>query len=331
MSLSGASVSSEGSLGKRTISDIRCESCPICLDEMSSKLTVTTVCLHTFCYDCLNRHMSNCRARDVNQNCPYCRTELFARSDAEETRGRALSLSDLVSLDGELDEDVPFTPPPLQDPGSGSRVLPVLDLTQGRGHISGGEDGDIIDLDDMPSLVNIWNDNDDVDADALEALVASRPSIYEMSFSNVISNELFTYDENEISNNNINILSNLDLREDMDMDMDMETDEILENLDNQAVEAVEAVEDMNSARGINNRDTTLLHNGREGLGNVPTELLIASLREYRTNVYTYMNNHQRMNNNQTHILSELLKYINTLEQIAQYCRLMRGYAGGTMI
>ena len=136
-----------------------------------------------------------------------------------------------------------------------------------------------------------------MDADALEALVASRPSIYEMSFSNVISNELFVYDENEI----------------------------LENLDNQAVE------DMNSARGINNRDTTLLHNGREGLGNVSTELLLASLREYRTNVYTYMNNHQRMNNNQTHILSELLKYINTLEQIAQYCRLMRGYAGGTMI
>ena len=297
MSLSGASVSSEGSLGKRTISDIRCESCPICLDEMSSKLTVTTVCLHTFCYDCLNRHMSNCRAREANQICPYCRTELFARSDAEETRGRALSLSDLVSLDGELDEEVPFTPPRLQDPGSGSRVLPVLDLTQGRGHISGAEDGDIIDLDDIPSLVNIWNDNDDVDADALEALVASRPSIYEMSFSNVISNELFVYDENEI----------------------------LENLDNQAVE------DMNSARGINNRDTTLLHNGREGLGNVSTELLLASLREYRTNVYTYMNNHQRMNNNQTHILSELLKYINTLEQIAQYCRLMRGYAGGTMI
>lgn len=322
MSLSGASVSSEGSLGKRTISDIRCESCPICLDEMSSKLTVTTVCLHTFCYDCLNRHMSNCRAREANQMCPYCRTELFARSDAEETRGRALSLSDLVSHDGEWDEEVPFTPPRLQDPGS--RVLPVLDLTQGRGHISGAEDGDIIDLDDMPSLVNIWNDNDDVDADALEALVASRPSIYEMSFSNVISNELFTYDENEISNNNINILSNLDLRE----DMDMETDEILENLDNQAVEAVE---DMNSARGINNRDTTLLHNGREGLGNVSTELLLASLREYRTNVYTYMNNHQRMNNNQTHILSELLKYINTLEQIAQYCRLMRGYARGTMI
>ena len=297
MSLSGASVSSEGSLGKRTISDIRCESCPICLDEMSSKLTVTTVCLHTFCYDCLNRHMSNCRAREANQICPYCRTELFARSDAEETRGSALSLSDLVSLDGELDEEVPFTPPRLQDPGSGSRVLPVLDLTQGRGHISGAEDGDIIDLDDIPSLVNIWNDNDDVDADALEALVASRPSIYEMSFSNVISNELFVYDENEI----------------------------LENLDNQAVE------DMNSARGINNRDTTLLHNGREGLGNVSTELLLASLREYRTNVYTYMNNHQRMNNNQTHILSELLKYINTLEQIAQYCRLMRGYAGGTMI
>ena len=324
MSLSGASVSSEGSLGKRTITDIRCESCPICLDEMSSKLTVTTVCLHTFCYDCLNRHMSNCRAREVNQNCPYCRTELFARSDAEETRGSALSLSDLVSLDGEWDEEVvPFTPPRLQDPGS--RVLPVLDLTQGRGHISGAEDGDIIDLDDIPSLVNIWNDND-ADDDALDALVASRPSIYEMSFSNVISNELFAYDENEISNNNINILSNLDLRE--DMDMDMETDEILENLDNQAVEAVE---DMNSARGINNRDTTLLHNGREGLGNVPTELLIASLREYRTNVYTYMNNHQRMNNNQTHILSELLKYINTLEQIAQYCRLMRGYAGGTMI
>lgn len=323
MSLSGASVSSEGSLGKRTISDIRCESCPICLDEMSSKLTVTTVCLHTFCYDCLNRHMSNCRAREANQICPYCRTELFARSDAEETRGRALSLSDLVSLDGEWDEEVPFTPPRLQDPGS--RVLPVLDLTQGRGHISGAEDGDIIDLDDIPSLVNIWNDND-ADDDALDALVASRPSIYEMSFSNVISNELFTYDENEISNNNINILSNLDLRE--DMDMDMETDEILENLDNQAVEAVE---DMNSARGINNRDTTLLHNGREGLGNVPTELLIASLREYRTNVYTYMNNHQRMNNNQTHILRELLKYINTLEQIAQYCRLMRGYAGGTMI
>jgi len=274
--------------------------------------------------------MSNCRAREVNQNCPYCRTELFARSDAEETRGRALSLSDLVSLDGELDEEVPFTPPRLQDPGS--RVLPVLDLTQGRGHISGAEDGDIIDLDDIPSLANIWNDDmmdDMMDADALEALVASRPSIYEMSFSNVISNELFAYDENEISNNNINILSNLDLRE--DMDMDMETDEILENLDNQAVEAVEAVEDMNSARGINNRDTTLLHNGREGLGNVSTELLLASLREYRTNVYTYMNNHQRMNNNQTHILSELLKYINTLEQIAQYCRLMRGYARGTMI
>jgi len=241
--------------------------------------------------------MSNCRAREANQICPYCRTELFARSDAEETRGSALSLSDLVSLDGELDEEVPFTPPRLQDPGSGSRVLPVLDLTQGRGHISGAEDGDIIDLDDIPSLANIWNDNDDVDADALEALVASRPSIYEMSFSNVISNELFVYDENEI----------------------------LENLDNQAVE------DMNSARGINNRDTTLLHNGREGLGNVSTELLLASLREYRTNVYTYMNNHQRMNNNQTHILSELLKYINTLEQIAQYCRLMRGYAGGTMI
>jgi hypothetical protein len=326
MSLSGASVSSEGSLGKRTISDIRCESCPICLDEMSSKLTVTTVCLHTFCYDCLNRHMSNCRAREVNQNCPYCRTELFARSDAEETRGSALSLSDLVSHDGEWDEEVPFTPP-AHSSQLWSRVLPVLDLTQGRGHISGAEDGDIIDLDDMPSLVNIWNDNDDddmMDADALEALVASRPSIYEMSFSNVISNELFAYDENEISNNNINILSNLDLRE----DMDMETDEILENLDNQAVEAVE---DMNSARGINNRDTTLLHNGREGLGNVSTELLLASLREYRTKVYTYMNNHQRMNNNQTHILSELLKYINTLEQIAQYCRLMRGYAGGTMI
>lgn len=252
--------------GNQMISDIRCESCPICLDEMTSKLTVTTVCLHTFCYDCLNKHIYNCAAREMEEFCPYCRSVLFARGDDDVIedvmedvieRGLPLSLSDLVGVD-----DVSLT-----------------------------------------DLVGVGVD--DEDEIELDALVAARPSIYEIRFSNSISNEMFAYDENMINNNNRNILTNQYLREDTDTG----SIEILENLDN------EANENINSVMPVNER---ILF----------TEELTEALINIKRNIYIYMNNVIVMNNNTTYVLQEMLKTINTLEKSVQYCQSLRGYTRG---
>jgi hypothetical protein len=136
--------------------------------------------------------------------------------------------------------------------------------------------------------------------------MAARPSINEMneiSFNNVI------YNVGNVFNRNSNVLINQNLHEDMVLS------EILENLDNDT-----DVVDMNTTQDIN----IISNNGgnSEGLGDT-TELFIAALSKYRSDIYSYMNNNTILNNDINYMLQELLKYINTLNTIVRHCQILQ--------
>ena len=303
MSICSTSLTPEGSRQDRMISDIRCENCPICLDKMKKKLTVTTVCLHTFCYDCLSQHINNSVARQSDPVCPYCRSELFERSDTVDEDGDIIVTGGAALWEADMVEHLPYhnitmylngevfdVEDNLVDHSDGSiRVLETEFLAEVDGEIDDEVDDEV-----------------DGEIDELSELMAARPSINEMneiSFNNVI------YNVDNVFNRNSNVLINQNLHE------DMELSEILENLDNDT-----DVVDMNTTQDIN----IISNNGgnSEGLGDT-TELFIASLSKYKGDVIKYMNNNTILNNDINYILQELLKYINTLDTIIQNCRTLR--------
>jgi hypothetical protein len=292
MSICSTSLTPEGSREDRMISDIRCENCPICLDKMKKKLTVTTVCLHTFCYDCLSQHINNSVARQSDPVCPYCRSELFERSDAVDedggiivTGGAALWEADMVEHWGT------------------EGVVDRVEL----GGVLEVEDDLVDHLDGSIRVLEseFWAEVDG-ETDELSELMAARPSINEM---NEISLNNVIYNVDNVFNRNSNVLINQNLHE------DMELSEILENLDNDT-----DVVDMNPTQDIN----IISNNGgnSEGLGDT-TELFIAALSKYKGDVYRYMNNNTILNNDINYMLQELLKYINTLDTIVRNCRSLR--------
>ena len=291
MSICSASLTPEGSREDRMISDIRCENCPICLDKMTKKLTVTTVCLHTFCYDCLSQHINNSVARQSDPVCPYCRSELFERSDTVDEDGGIIVTGGAALWEAQMVED------DLTDHlESGFWVLE----DEVNDEIDDQADGSIRVL-DGEFLAEV-----DGEIDELSELMAARPSINEMneiSFNNVI------YNADVVFNRNSNVLINQNLHE------DMELSEILENLDNDT-----DVVDMNTTQDIN----IISNNGgnSEGLGDT-TELFIAALSKYKGDVYRYMNNNTILNNDINYMLQELLKYINTIDTIVRNCRALR--------
>ncbi len=81
--MEGQETSSDRSRDEQTISEVRNSECPICLNSMENEMTITTRCLHTFCYDCLRKHMNS--TKNINENrhrkCPCCRENLFYNDD----------------------------------------------------------------------------------------------------------------------------------------------------------------------------------------------------------------------------------------------------------
>jgi len=258
---------------------------------MTKKLTVTTVCLHTFCYDCLSQHINNSVARQSDPVCPYCRSELFERSDTVDEDGGIIVTGGAALWEAQMVED------DLTDHlESGFWVLE----DEVNDEIDDQADGSIRVL-DGEFLAEV-----DGEIDELSELMAARPSINEMneiSFNNVI------YNADVVFNRNSNVLINQNLHE------DMELSEILENLDNDT-----DVVDMNTTQDIN----IISNNGgnSEGLGDT-TELFIAALSKYKGDVYRYMNNNTILNNDINYMLQELLKYINTIDTIVRNCRALR--------
>ena len=296
MSICSASLTPECSLGDRMISDIRCENCPICLDKMTKKLTVTTVCLHTFCYDCLSQHINNSVARQSDPVCPYCRSELFERSDAVDEDGGIIVTGGGALWEAQMVEHW----------GTEGAVDSAVDSVEFGGVLE-VEDNLVDHLDGSIRVLEgeFWAEVDG-ETDELSELMAARPSINEMneiSFNNVI------YNVDDVFNRNSNVLINQNFHE------DMELSEILENLDNDT-----DVVDMNTTQDIN----IISNNGgnSEGLGDT-TELFIASLSKYKGDVIKYMNNNTILNNDINYMLQELLKYINTLDTIVRNCRALR--------
>ena len=291
MSICSASLTPEGSLGGRMISDIRCENCPICLDKMTKKLTVTTVCLHTFCYDCLSQHINNSVARQSDPVCPYCRSELFERSDTVDEDGGIIVTGGAALWEADMVEHLPYYNTTMYLNGE------VVDVED---NLVDHLDGSIRVL-DGEFLAEV-----DGEIDELSELMAARPSINEMN--EIILNNVI-YNVDDVFNRNSNVLINQNLHE------DMELSEILENLDNDT-----DVVDMNTTQDIN----IISNNGgnSEGLGDT-TELFIAALSKYKGDVYRYMNNNTILNNDINYMLQELLKYINTLDTIVRNCRILQ--------
>ena len=102
----GHEVSSERSREEQTITEVRENECPICISSMASSMTITTRCLHTFCYDCLTRHINSTtnigENRNRNRKCPCCREYLFDDEEQMEQIGpnelelTAVEIQDIV-------------------------------------------------------------------------------------------------------------------------------------------------------------------------------------------------------------------------------------------
>jgi len=258
---------------------------------MTKKLTVTTVCLHTFCYDCLSQHINNSVARQSDPVCPYCRSELFERSDTVDEDGGIIVTGGAALWEADMVEHLPYYNTTMYLNGE------VVDVED---NLVDHLDGSIRVLD-----AEFWAEVDG-ETDELSELMAARPSINEMN--EIILNNVI-YNVDDVFNRNSNVLINQNLHE------DMELSEILENLDNDT-----DVVDMNTTQDIN----IISNNGgnSEGLGDT-TELFIAALSKYKGDVYRYMNNNTILNNDINYMLQELLKYINTLDTIVRNCRILQ--------
>uniref|UniRef100_A0A6C0JFL6 RING-type domain-containing protein n=1 Tax=viral metagenome TaxID=1070528 RepID=A0A6C0JFL6_9ZZZZ len=100
----GNEVSSERSREEQTITEVRENECPICISSMASSMTITTRCLHTFCYDCLTIHINSTTNIGENRNrkCPCCREYLFDDEEQMEQIGpnelelTAVEIQDIV-------------------------------------------------------------------------------------------------------------------------------------------------------------------------------------------------------------------------------------------
>ena len=81
--MEGQETSSDRSRDEQTIREVRNSECPICLNSMKNGMTITTRCLHTFCYDCLTNHMNSTQNTNENRHrkCPCCRESLFENDD----------------------------------------------------------------------------------------------------------------------------------------------------------------------------------------------------------------------------------------------------------
>ena len=79
-------TSSDRSRDEQTITEVRNSECPICFNSMENSMTITTRCLHTYCYDCLTNHMNS--TQNINENrhrkCPCCRENLFENDDNDD-------------------------------------------------------------------------------------------------------------------------------------------------------------------------------------------------------------------------------------------------------